>query len=456
VNELKKKLEEKEKLCQALSQTTAKLRASLDEEMQKREAYRKEVSQLKEKLKEIDSNSLKSFVKDSDHRSKNEKYARRSLILNSSSTLLSQSSSVASQTPQIEAQPSPAPPPPPPPAPPLPAASNDPPSPPPLPLNGFGEMQTSQLIKNKNIPKSKIPMKCFNWTKLNQANLDDTVWKNVNENHLYKLINLDEFQQIFSAYQNDNGGNYSNLALLGNAGNDTNTIKVSSGLMVDSQTNVHNSLRLSYSKTINRLNFNNSKIKKEFSVIESRRARNCTIFLSSLKLTNEELNDIIVKMDPKELLQRDTIEQLLKFVPTQEEAVKLEESRSELNSMAKADRFLYDMSKVFRYKEKLESLYYMKKYAERYKELSIKIEATIKCCSSLVENKNVLKLLEIVLCLGNYMNQAHRNGIASGFCIANLNNLINIKSSTDKTYSMLHFLVNTIENKVNFLFFYLS
>ena len=37
--------------------------------------------------------------------------------------------------------------------------------------------------------------------------------------------------------------------------------------------------------------------------------------------------------------------QLLKFVPTQEEALLLKEHEREINKMARADRFLYDLSK---------------------------------------------------------------------------------------------------------------
>jgi len=45
------------------------------------------------------------------------------------------------------------------------------------------------------------------------------------------------------------------------------------------------------------------------------------------------------------------------------------------------------------------------------------------------------------------MNQGNRNGEAYGFSLFTLNKLIEIKSGIDKSFSMLHFLVNTIERK---------
>ena len=153
-------------------------------------------------------------------------------------------------------------------------------------------------------------------------------------------------------------------------------------------------------------------------------------------------------MDVDNYLTKDIIEQLLKFVPTQEEEALLNESSSEFMNMAEPDRFLFDMSRVFHYNQKLESLFFMKKYSERRKELMTKLAQTIYCCKCLIANNNIPKLLQIVLALGNYMNQGHRNGTVFGFSISNLNKLIDIKSSTDKSYSMLHYLINTIDKKV--------
>ena len=106
------------------------------------------------------------------------------------------------------------------------------------------------------------------------------------------------------------------------------------------------------------------------------------------------------------------------------------------------------MSKVFHYKQKLESLVFMKKYAERSRELGSKLQIIIECCSNLLGNQSILQLLKIVLCLGNFMNQGRCNGIAVGFSVSNLNKLVDIKSSEDKSFSMLHFLIETFENKV--------
>lgn len=117
---------------------------------------------------------------------------------------------------------------------------------------------------------------------------------------------------------------------------------------------------------------------KELSVIDGRRAQNCTILLSKLKMTNTELTTAILNMDAREELPKDMLEQLLKFVPTLEETQMLGEHVHETEQMARADRFLFEMSRVDHYEQRLKALYYKKKFSERMADIKPKVEGMIK------------------------------------------------------------------------------
>lgn len=56
-------------------------------------------------------------------------------------------------------------------------------------------------------------------------------------------------------------------------------------------------------------------------------------------------NRAILSMDSNDQLPIDMVEQLLKFTPTAEERVLLDEHSEDIDSLARADRFLYEISK---------------------------------------------------------------------------------------------------------------
>jgi dishevelled associated activator of morphogenesis len=66
---------------------------------------------------------------------------------------------------------------------------------------------------------------------------------------------------------------------------------------------------------------------------------------TKLKFSSWCMTRAILSMDSKDQLPIDMVEQLLKFTPSAEEAALLEEHSEEIDSLARADRFLYEISK---------------------------------------------------------------------------------------------------------------
>ncbi|MGH0185884.1 UNVERIFIED_CONTAM: hypothetical protein FKN15_019371 [Acipenser sinensis] len=122
---------------------------------------------------------------------------------------------------------------------------------------------------------------------------------------------------------------------------------------------------------------------------------------------------------------------LLKFVPEKSDIDLLEEHKHELDRMAKADRFLYEMSRINHYQQRLQSLYFKKKFAERVGEVKPKVEALRVASKEVLQSRNFKQLLEVVLAFGNYMNKGQR-GNAYGFKVSSLNKIADTKSSIDK------------------------
>uniref|UniRef100_A0A4W5LXN2 Dishevelled associated activator of morphosis 1 n=1 Tax=Hucho hucho TaxID=62062 RepID=A0A4W5LXN2_9TELE len=302
------------------------------------------------------------------------------------------------------------PPPPPPPGGPPPPPGMAPLGPPPPPGAPMGPG-----LKKKNIPQPSNPLKSFNWAKLNK--LEGTVWTDVDDIKVFKILDLEDIEKTFSAYQRQ---------------------QFMFKLFLPSQ-------MFSFQKESEDDTVTSKKV-KELSVIDGRRAQNCNILLSRLKLTNEEIKRAILTMDEQEDLPKDMLEQLLKFVPEKSDMDLLEEHKHELDRMAKADRFLYEMSRINHYQQRLQSLYFKKKFAERIVEVKPKVEALTRASKEMLQSRNLKQLLEVVLAFGNYMNKGQR-GNAYGFKVSSLNKIADTKSSIDKNITLLHYLITILEQK---------
>uniref|UniRef100_A0A673XNL3 Dishevelled associated activator of morphosis 1 n=1 Tax=Salmo trutta TaxID=8032 RepID=A0A673XNL3_SALTR len=298
-------------------------------------------------------------------------------------------------------------PPPPPPPPPPPGGPPPPPGMAPFGLPPPPGAPMGPGLKKKNIPQPSNPLKSFNWAKLNK--LEGTVWTDVDDINVFKILDLEDIEKTFSAYQRQ-------------------------------QVQLTPKYQKSEDDTVT------SKKVKELSVIDGRRAQNCNILLSRLKLTNEEIKRAILTMDEHEDLPKDMLEQLLKFVPEKSDVDLLEEHKHELDRMAKADRFLYEMSRINHYQPRLQSLYFKKKFAERILEVKPKVEALIRASKEVLQSRNLKQLLEVVLAFGNYMNKGQR-GNAYGFKVSSLNKIADTKSSIDKNITLLHYLITILEHK---------
>uniref|UniRef100_A0A8C8JUK8 Uncharacterized protein n=1 Tax=Oncorhynchus tshawytscha TaxID=74940 RepID=A0A8C8JUK8_ONCTS len=400
-HELQQKFDKKERECEAKTQEKEDMMQTLNKMKEKLEKESSEHKQVKQQVADLS--------------------ARPNASVPGGHPLIPGAPGGPIPPPPMQAAMPPPPPPPPggmpPPPPPLPGGPPPPPGmgPPPPPGAPMGPGL------KKNIPQPSNPLKSFNWAKLNK--LEGTVWTDVDDIKVFKILDLEDIEKTFSAYQRQQ-------------------------VYSTSQHIVWNWLKgqsAHYRKESEDDTVTSKKV-KELSVIDGRRAQNCNILLSRLKLTNEEIKRAILTMDEQEDLPKDMLEQLLKFVPEKSDVDLLEEHKHELDRMAKADRFLYEMSRINHYQQRLQSLYFKKKFAERIVEVKPKVEALTRASKEMLQSRNLKQLLEVVLAFGNYMNKGQR-GNAYGFKVSSLNKIADTKSSIDKNITLLHYLITILEQK---------
>ncbi|XP_055993283.1 disheveled-associated activator of morphogenesis 2 isoform X1 [Sorex fumeus] len=320
----------------------------------------------------------------------------------------------------------------PPPAPPLPLACCPPP-PPPLPpgshptppgappcfnpdrtLSSDTLLSSEIPLRKKCVPQPSHPLKSFNWVKLSTERVSGTIWNEIDDMKVFRILDLEDFEKMFSAYQR-------HQELITNPSQ-----------QLQKELGSNEDIYLASRKV------------KELSVIDGRRAQNCIILLSKLKLSNEEIRQAILRMDEQEDLAKDMLEQLLKFIPEKGDVDLLEEHKHEIERMARADRFLYEMSRIDHYQQRLQALFFKKKFQERLAEAKPKVEAILLASQELILSKRLMRMLEVVLAIGNFMNKGQR-GSAYGFRVASLNKIADTKSSIDRNISLLHYLIMILE-----------
>ncbi|XP_053608443.1 disheveled-associated activator of morphogenesis 1 isoform X2 [Plodia interpunctella] len=390
-----------------LATELAKKEKQVDQQSQEREELEGVVSRLKERLERSTAAHLQCAERERAlvlqlNQERTERARFEKLVSEGSIPDDAKVSNLKSAV--IESCNGPPPPPPPAPAPPAPPPAAPLAPPPPAPL---APLAPAPPKPKKNVPNPGNPLKSFNWSKLPDAKLHGTIWQELDDTKLYNVIDLHTIDRMFCAYQKNgvqNEGSVEDLRQLGQKPR--------------------------------------SKI---LSVIDGRRAQNCTILLSKLKMTDEEICRAILRMDSGEQLPIDMVEQLAKFTPSAEEAALLEEHQDELDNMARADRFLYEISKIPHYQQRVRTLLFKKKFPAAAGEARARAACVLRAARDLTRSRRLRALLEVVLALGNYMNRGPR-GNASGFRLSSLNKLADTKSSVSRNTTLLHFLVEMLES----------
>lgn len=305
-------------------------------------------------------------------------------------------------------------PPPPPPPPPPPTGVPPPPPPPPLfksangippPPPGMAEPPIPTMtIKRRIETKYRLPN--LNWVALKPQQVKGTVFCELDDEKLFKIIDFEAFEEIFKT-----------------------------GLVMSRELKEPQNIQIKPKKAEN------------ITLLEGQRQRNLAI---SRRRIVSDLNEITKAINNLDLhsLPADQIDLLQHFVPTESElkAFKayIDEGKS-VSLLSEEDQFLFALSKIERFSQKLNIMSFISNFSDAYKNLLPQINAVISASLSIKQSKKLKKILEVVLAFGNYMNSSKR-GPVYGFKLQSLEALLDTKSQ-DKKQTLLHFIVQTISNK---------
>jgi len=196
------------------------------------------------------------------------------------------------------------------------------------------------------------------------------------------------------------------------------------------------------------------KAKKEAKkqLLDAQRSNNISIVLSRMKghgIDSKMIRQCLYTLEVPEAVSHEDVRSTLGLLPTPEEEKTLQAFEGDRNELEKAEAYFLDLMDIPRYKQRVNCFLYKLKFDESYDEAHIDFEVLSKACKQILESKKLRRILEIILALGNFLNEgedAPPTRLAEGFMLDSLSKLRTVKSYQSKT-TALHYMVMLIQTR---------
>ncbi|KAF2072044.1 hypothetical protein CYY_006634 [Polysphondylium violaceum] len=280
---------------------------------------------------------------------------------------------------------------------PIPGGPGGPPPPPPPP--GKMAPATPQLCSRP----PNVKLKSYQWSKYRTRNVQNTFWKMVDHAKYSECLPYEQIEFLFAA------------------------------AVIEKK---------------------EKELKKgsEVTVIDPKRAQNVGILLSRFKNFNlDQIRDAIINLDDS-ILDLETINQLVKYIPSKEELDAIKSFKSAQESVEETERMRLGKAEVFfdkladipRLAQRIQALHFKLNFPEKLYQAKPDIRKFNEGLSEL-QNNNIMSIMELVLSIGNFINFGTNRGNASGFAIDSINKLADTKSNVREKYSLVHYIIELLE-----------
>lgn len=185
--------------------------------------------------------------------------------------------------------------------------------------------------------------------------------------------------------------------------------------------------------------------KQQVSLLDSKVLRNNGIVLKRFRTKVEDLRDSIVAMDLHKF-DTDNLVALRGIAPATEDLAKLKAYDGDLSKLDEVTRFMVITARIPRYQNRLECALFMKAFAQDADSLSQRLQLVDTARKEVVQSHRLKRLIEVVLAMGNYLNEGTRNGEARAIKLASMLKLDTVKTM-DKKKTLLHVLMGWAKQK---------
>ncbi|GAB2216231.1 hypothetical protein Droror1_Dr00024001 [Drosera rotundifolia] len=180
-------------------------------------------------------------------------------------------------------------------------------------------------------------------------------------------------------------------------------------------------------------------------LIDHRRAYNCEIMLSKVKVPLNELMNSVLSLD-KSALSADQVDNLVKFCPTKEEMELLKGYTGDYATLGKCEQFFLELIKVPRVDAKLQVFSFKLRFNTQVSDLRNNLKIVNSASDEIRSSIKLRRIMQTILSLGNALNQGTARGSAVGFRLDSLLKLADTSARNCKM-TLMHYLCKVISDK---------
>ncbi|CAH2069559.1 unnamed protein product [Thlaspi arvense] len=278
---------------------------------------------------------------------------------------------------------------------------------PPIPALPTGSLSSGKgrmlRVNSKNNPAKKL--KPYHWLKLTRA-VNGSLWAETqmsSEASKAPEIDMTELESLFSASAPEQAGN-------------------------------------------SRLNSSRGPKPEKVQLIDHRRAYNCEIMLSKVKVPLQDLMYSVLNLE-ESALDADQVENLIKFCPTREEMELLKGYNGDKDKLGKCELFFLEMMKVPRVETKLRVFSFKIQFCSQISELKNSLSVVNSAAEQIKNSEKFKRIMQTILSLGNALNQGTARGAAVGFKLDSLPKLSETRARNNRM-TLMHYLCKILAEKM--------
>ncbi|KAF8086092.1 hypothetical protein N665_0635s0022 [Sinapis alba] len=185
---------------------------------------------------------------------------------------------------------------------------------------------------------------------------------------------------------------------------------------------------------------------QKVQLIELRRAYNCEIMLSKVKIPLPDLMSSVLALD-ESVIDVDQVDNLIKFCPTKEEAELLKGYTGNKENLGRCEQFFLELLKVPRVETKLRVFSYKIQFHSQVTDLRRGLNIIHHAANEVRGSTKLKRIMQTILSLGNALNHGTARGSAIGFRLDSLLKLTDTRSRNSKM-TLMHYLCKVLAEKL--------